>query len=352
MIRLLYIGESWHGSSARSLREALERQAGVTIGDIGEDHYLPRFRSLPLRLWNRVALPFQKRELAVAIRRAISDFAPDAIVVYKGRGISKKLVLEMKQRGGPVVNVFPDCSPHPHGRGLREAIGHYDLVISTKTFHPALWKSVYGYNNNCVWVPHGYDPTLHFWPQPPTPDKYDVALCSMWRPEYHALMLEFWNALSDRNVSVAIAGPRWIEHRKELPDHWVYLSAREGRSYGQFVRSARIIIAPVNRQMVVDGKRQPGDEDTARTYELAAAHCFFLHQRTEFVSRIYDETNEVPMWSNGRELAELVRRWLPDEEGRKKMAARAHSRAVPAYSVAHRAAAVLRHVQQLLPNRQ
>ena len=124
-----------------------------------------------------------------------------------------------------------------------------------------------------------------------------------------------------------------------------------GRAYGEFLRSAKIAIAPVNREVVIRGVKQPGDEDSTRTYELAAAHCFFLHQRTDYVSTVYDEQNEVPLWGDATELASLVRRWLPDETGRRSMAAKAHARAVPAYSIPQRAASVLQHIKQLIKAR-
>ena len=72
--------------------------------------------------------------------------------------ISRRLVRQMKARGVLTVNVFPDCSPHAHGRGLSRAIGEYDLVVSAKPFHPGGWQHVYGLRNTCVCVPHGYDP--------------------------------------------------------------------------------------------------------------------------------------------------------------------------------------------------
>jgi spore maturation protein CgeB len=247
-----------------------------------------------------------------------------------------------------VINIFPDCSPHAHGRRLQESMSCYDLVISTKPFHPQLWQSVYGYRNSCVFVPHGYDPAVHYWGDPSPSQAYDVALCCTWRPEYHRLMRSFANALDDDRVSVAIAGSGWSAHRNQFPQHWHFVGLREGPAYGEFLRSAKIAIAPVNREMLIGGVKQPGDEDTTRTYELAAAHCFFLHQRTDYVATVYDEQNEVPLWGDATELASLVRHWLPDEAGRRLMAARAHARAVPAYSIPQRAVGVLQHIEQLI----
>jgi len=351
MMRILFIGETWQGSSARSLREALSGQDGMTVRDIGEDTFIPAHRHFPLRAANRVLRRFQRHELERAILLATGEFKPDAVVVYKGTHISAALVSQIQTLGSAVVNVFPDYSPHAYGAQLHDALGMYDLAISTKPFHPPLWGAEYGYRNRCVFVPHGYDPSVHYWHSPPTSHVYDVALCSTWRPEYHRLMRKFAEVLDDRGVSVAIAGSGWSDHTDDLPAHWQVFGARSGRSYGEFVRSAKIAIAPVNRTVVINGIEQHGDEDTTRTYELAAAHCFFLHQRTDYVSTIYDEHTEVPFWNDGSELALLVRRWLADPAGRRAMAGRAHTRAVPAYSIPQRALSVRRHVEALIETR-
>jgi spore maturation protein CgeB len=278
----------------------------------------------------------------------MSGFRPDVVVVYKGSGIDASLVQEIRSSGSPVINVFPDYSPHAFGRQLQEAMGYYDLVISTKPFHPQLWHSVYGYRNPCVFVPHGYDPKIHYWADPSPSQSYDVVLCGTWRPEYHRLMRSSADAIGDDRISVAIAGSGWPAHRDQLPRHWHYVGPMMGQAYAEFLRSAKIAIAPVNREVVIRGVTQPGDEDSTRTYELAAAHCFFLHQRTDYVATVYDETNEVPLWGNATELACLVHRWLPDDLGRRSMAARAHTRAVPAYSILQRAGSVLKHIEQLI----
>lgn len=348
MTRILFVGETWQGSTARALCEALALQPKVAISDVGEDRFFPKYHHLPMRIVNRLLQPLQRRELESAVLRAMRRFSPDVIVVYKGVSIGSGLLEEIRRSGVPVINVFPDYSPHAYGRRLQEAVGRYDLVISTKPFHPQFWQSVYGYRNPCVCVPHGYDPAVHYWANPSPNQAYDVVLCATWRPEYHQLMRSFADLLGDNTVSVAVAGSGWLAHRDHLPRHWQCSEPRIGRAYGEFLRSAKIVIAPVNREVVIRGVKQPGDEDTIRTYELASAHCFFLHQRTDYVAAVYDEQNEVPLWCDATELARLVRRWLPDEAGRRLMAARAHARAVPAYSILQRAASVLQYIEQLI----
>jgi len=348
MMRVLCIGESWQGSCARSLREAFTAHPDVTVGEVAEDHYLPKHSGILLRVANRLLHTLQLSELERAIRKALIDFRPEVVVAYKGTGIGSDLVRDIQRLGIPVINVFPDLSPHAHGRRLKEALGLYDLVISTKPIHPALWTSVYGYSNHCVCVPHGYDPQVHMWDAPCGTHEYDVTLCCTWRPEYHRLMCDFAEALQNPGITVAIAGAGWLSRRKELPRQWRFLEPLTGRAYGEFLRSGKVAIAPINREMMINGVRQPGDEDTTRTYELAAAYCAFLHQRSEFVATIYDEQTEVPLWRDAEELAALVRRWVPDEAGRRLIAARAHARAVPEYSIPERAKSVLQHVRALI----
>lgn len=350
MTRILFVGETWNGSSARSMRYALATLPGVELDDIGEDSFLPKHRLLILRGVNRVLLPLHRHELSNAIEARIERFKPDVLIAYKGWGLTPATVRTSKSRGIATINIFPDCSPHAHGTNLKKTVGEYDLVISTKPYHPANWRSIYGYSNPCVCVPHGYDPAVHLWTNAPSQDemKFDVALAATWRPQYDELIRSLNNSLGSNNLRVAIVGAGWSERRASFPRHWTIAGPMHGRAYGEYLRDARIVIAPVHRELVIDGKHQPGDEDSTRTYELAAAHCFFLHRRTPFVSQLYDEEREVPLWDTPEELAALIRQFLPDQKRRMEMAAAAHARAVPAYSIQSRAAAVLDNVRALL----
>lgn len=350
-MKVLFVGESWSGSSARSIREALIQLPGVRLDDIGEDHYFPKGRSMAMRLASRLLNRWHRLELARDVTACIAATRPEVLMVYKGTGLTADVVRFAKAEGVFTVNLYPDMSPHTHGKQLKDAMGIYDLVVSTKPFHPAAWKSIYGYANPCVCVPHGYDPTVHYWAEPPVAQDVDVVLVGTCRPEYEQLMIELANELGDAAISVKIGGNGWNGSRSRLPAHWQISGPQVGRAYGEFVRRARVVIAPVNSEVVVDGARQPGDEDSTRTYELAAAGCFFLHRRTPYALRIYDESTEVPMWDTAAELAALVRRFLPDEASRRAMAAKAHARAVPAYSIPGRAKAVLEHVQAALRTR-
>ena len=203
-------------------------------------------------------------------------------MTYKGYSVRADLVADVRALGALTVNIYPDYSPHAHGMAHRKAIGAYDLVISTKAFHPSLWRQTYGYENRCLFVPQGYDPNLHLVPEPPSVFEFDVVMVATYRPEYGRLFIDLAKALDDRK-------PPRRDRRKRLGGRprppaaaMVFPGPVQGRGYVSLLRRGRICIAPLTREVVIAGQPQPGDMDTTRTYELAAAHCFFIHRRTDF----------------------------------------------------------------------
>ena len=337
IFRILFVGESWLGSCARSLKEALGRHAEVLLDEVHEDLFIPKPRGRLLRAVNRILRPMYRQELYRQILSRVAAFKPDIVMTYKGHPIDAAFVRGLQALGCTVVNVYPDCSPHAHGAEHKKAVAAYDLVISTKRFHPALWHSVYGYENHCVFVAQGYDPLLHLVPDPPGEQRFDIALVATWRPEYGDLMRTLADLLRGRGITVGIGGNGWIARRGDFPADWILAGEVTGRAYVEFLRAGRICLAPMTGVSVLNGASQPGDEDTTRTYELAAAHCFFMHRRTSFVRHLYDEETEVPMYDTADELAQKILRFLSRPHDRAQMAAKAHARAVPAYSIDSRA---------------
>jgi hypothetical protein len=346
-MRLLFVGESWLGSSARGLREALSEQPGVIVEEIATDLVMPSGGPKIIRAVDRIVAPIRKRELLKRVRQHADYFRPNIIIFYKGPGFDADFLEDIKRSVAPIVNVFPDFSPHAYGPILARSMGVYDLVISTKPFHPPNWGAIYGYTNRCVFVPHGYDSKLHLRSDPPSGFAFDVLLAASGRPEYYDLMTAVARNLPDQSIKVALAGPHWATLREAFPRHWIFLGPQHGMCYVETLRRARIVIAPVHSRVNINGREQPGDVDTTRTYELAAAHCFFIHRRTEFVRNVYDEETEVPMFDDPVELVEKMRYYLPHEDKRAHMAAAAHARAVPRQSLNARAQEIVKHLRQL-----
>lgn len=336
-MRILFVGESWHGSCARSLKEALRRRPDIVLDEVNEDLWFPRPHARWLRALSRLTVGAYRREFSEHVLARVREFRPDVLMAYKGNPVRADLLEAVRTLGVRTANVYPDCSPHAHGDFHRRAVGTYDLVISTKPYHPALWAQTYGYRNRCAFVPQGYDATLHQVDTPPIDQPFDVVVVATWRAEYGRLMSDLARRFAADPIRVAIGGLGWERHRAGLPPSWVLLGGLVGRSYVEALRKGRICIAPLTREVSIRGVEQPGDVDTTRTYELAAAHCFFLHRRTAYAQGVYDEQTEVPMFDDAAELTAQVRYYLNHEAERRRMAAAAHLRAVPSYSLDARA---------------
>ena len=313
------------------------RHVKVELDEVNEDLFFPKHRAKWLRGLHRLLHKAYTQELYRQILLRVAVFKPDFMLVYKGHSFTVEFIQQLHALGVRTVNIYPDCSPHAHGNAHRQAVGEYDLVISTKPFHRSLWQPVYGYANECEFVPQGYDPALHLVARPPTNQPFDIALVATWRPEYGDLMKRLATLLEGKAVKVAVGGNGWVQRRTEFPADWVFAGGLQGRSYIRWLRQGKICLAPVTREVLINGARQPGDEDTTRTYELAAAHCFFIHRRTDFVKTLYDEIEEVPMYETAEELAAMILHYLPLPDERARLATQAHRRAVPAYSLDSRA---------------
>ena len=321
------------------MKEALARNPAIELDELAEDGFLPKVRSRGLRALNRITRPLYRQDFNNQVLDRVRHNSSDFLVTYKGNFVHADLLRRVSAMGVKTVNIYPDCSPHAHGKPHREAVGLYDLVISTKEYHPDLWHELYSYQNRCVFVPQGYDPLLHLVSRPQSDFQFDVVMIATYRPEYGRLILDFLHAIGRANIKVAIGGHGWNVLKSQLPSSWQFLGGITGRGYVDALRAGKICVAPLTRQMAVDDKPQPGDVDTTRTYELAAAHCFFVHQRTDFVRDLYESIG-VPMFEGGDELAEQVMRYIDAPVDRSRIARAAHQHAVPRFSTDSRAAEI------------
>lgn len=348
LLRILYVGESWRGSSARSLREALGAKAGIELDDISEDRFVTVGDSWPLRGARRLLRRFEHHALARAVALQVHHFKPDVLLVYKGTCVSKSLLREMRLLGVRTANVYPDASPVAYGRRHAASVGEYDLVISTKPWHPGRWRKDFGYANKCVFVPHGYDPTVHYWPGPSDQQDIDIVLVATCRDEYGVTMARLGQLIPDRDVSCTIGGCGWRAYSRSVPSHWRLVGPVSGRAYGTLLRRGRIVIAPVTRHVRGRAGSCEGDQDSTRSYELAAAGTFFLHRATPYIRDVYREDKEVVLWDDVDELAGKIRLYLGHPDARRIIAEAAHRRAVPDYSIPTRANAILTHIRALV----
>ena len=349
-MKILYAGHFLSGATGRSVKDAMARMPDVEIDEFDMDNFTPVGRSFRTRAIYKLIRPWQYADLRKTLLSRARYVRPDAIMTTKGSALDVMTIRALQDEIGPVFNQWPDPSPLAFGKTIRNAVGAYDAVFSTKRHHPGIWASEYGYSNPCYHVPHGYSPETHLCdgPADEADQDYDVVSIASGRPEYYELIREFHNALAGRKLRVALGGAAWDRYPDGLPEGFENIGERFGRAYTDWLRRGKIVIAPVMTGVNVQGEIKRGDEVTNRTYQCAAACTFFIHTRTSEAKELYDEETEVPMYSDGAELAKLVLHYLDRPAERRKLAMAAHRRAVPHYSHDARAARMIELIRQTM----
>ena len=342
-MKILYAGHFLSGATGRSIKDALARRPDVEVDEFDMDNYMPVGRSFRTKAVYKLIRKWQIADLRKMLLARARYVQPDAVITTKGSALDVATIRTLQAEVAPVFNHWPDPSPLAFGSEIREAVGTYDAVFSAKRHHPHIWAEEYGYSNPCYHVPHGYSPETHLHREPPDESGqiYDVVAIASGRAEYYQLIAEFIAALGGRRLRVALGGAAWDRFPGGLPDGFENIGEIFGRAYTDWLRRGKIVVAPVMTGVRIDGQKKQGDQVTERSYQCAAAHTFFVHTRTDEAKELYDEETEVPMYSDGAELAKQVLHYLERPEDRRRMAFAAYQRAVPAYSHDARAAQIL-----------
>ena len=340
-LRILFLGDNWHGSCARACCYAL-RRLGCDVTDIDLQTFIPQWRQRSNRAITRLLRPRIVREYNQLILDCASQIRPDILLAFKGSFVESRTLETLRQSQIALYNYYPDTSPSAHDRLLTESIRGYDCVFYTKKFWSLNMPEALA-ARPVAFLPHGYDPDVH---QVLSLDHRDTA-------DYghnvtvigsHTLYKE--RLLSDLvrrcpNLDLHIYGSRWVESLRspELNTH-IHGFALFGSKYAKAIRASRISLAITSGK--VDGVAQ-GDETTTRTYEIPACGGFMLHERTPELLELYDEGKEVACFGSVEELASKIDYYLAHPEECQAIARAGHARCVPAYSYDSRVKEILRY---------
>lgn len=340
MLRILFTGENWYGSNARSCAESL-RRLGHDVLDIDQQTFIPQvtmFTSRVVRrlLWFRLNEEFNRYVLSQA-----EAFQPDIFLAFKGGHLHPGSLKLLRRRGIPLYNYFPDTSAFAHGKRIPRSLPEYDCIFYTKPFwYSDTTKRIplkAGY-----FLPHGYDPLLH---RPVDLNQRDIADfgCDVsfiaTYTAYKAGILEQLIRLRP-GLDLRIWGNGWAA----LPDSsklraCVKGTALVGEGYIRGIRSTRINLAIMSGQVAGSSS---GDLTTSRTYIIPASGAFMLHQRNPEVLGLYDEGTEIACFESPEELADKIDYYLAHPGEREAIARAGYERCVPAYSYDNRMAELIR----------
>jgi len=340
MLRILFVGENWHGSNARACSEAL-RRLGCDVLDIDLQSSFPQVNLFTSRIVRRVFWSRLVDEFNIQILKAAESFCPDVFFAYKGNWIHRSTLKSIKRHEIPLYNYYPDTSAFAHGKWLPLSLPEYDCIFHTKPFwYDDVSKQIK--LKSGVFLPHGYNPGLH---RPLELDERDISeyRCDV---SFIASHTQYKEQLLDRLISLrpdlnlCIWGNRWKDSSESSKlRRCIKGFPLIGERFVRAILAARINLAIMSG--VVRGASS-GDLTTSRSYAIPAAGGFMLHERNSEVLDLYHEGKEIACFESVEELADKIDYYLAHPAEREKVARAGHLRCVPAYSYDNRMAKILR----------
>jgi spore maturation protein CgeB len=344
MLRILFLGENWYGSSARACCYAL-RRLGCDVMDVDVQTFFPQLQKRSSRGLLRVLRQHLVDEYNAAIVRASETFRPDLLLSFKAQHLRARTLRALRGQGIPLYNYYPDTSAFAHGPLLAESLPEYDCVFYTKGFWDRDVRRQVSLRES-VYIPHGYDVAIHrpirLEERDRTQYRADVVVIAT-HTKYKEEVLHELLTLRPR-LKLAVWGNQWRQTCNSASvRQFVVGEPLVGDSYAKAIGAAKINLALLSGQ--VQGSSR-GDETTTRTYEIPACGGFMLHARSAELLELYTESKEVACFSSARELAEKIDYYLAHPGEREAIARAGYLRCVPAYSYDNRMAEILRWHEQ------
>ena len=339
-MRILFLGTNWFGSCARACSAALRRM-GHDVFDVDTQTFVPQWRQRSSRALIRLIFGVARREYNEQILDSATLYKPDLVIAFKGLLVTPETLRELRQRGIPTYNYYPDTSAFSHRDLIPESMGEYDHIFYTKRFWAEDVKRHGIQLRGSEYLAHGYDPELH---RPLNLTEEDrhlfgsdaifIATHTKAKEDILGELLAKWPTLNLR-----VWGGGWTERcRTQSVKKKVIGQPLYGNAYAKAIRASKVNLAILSG--VVTGASS-GDLTTTRTYEIPACGGFMLHERNTELAELFREGEEVACFASAEELADKIRYYLENETERTQIARRGFERCVPAYSYDSRAARIL-----------
>ncbi|MEU8901482.1 glycosyltransferase [Nocardia sp. NPDC048505] len=294
-MRILYVGDDWVGSNARSLADGF-RQAGHEIVVLDSTAVtLPARGSAPwvyAKLAHRRA-PWQVERLHAAIDEAAAALRPDLLVVFKGVHLDQRRLLEVPARVR--VHYSPDDVANPDNISA-DYLAHesgWDLVVTTKRHNVPELRDRGA--REVLFVRSAYDPAWHHRTARRGTREYLAGFIGVCRPDRRDDLVELARRYGEHML---VRGPGW----RRVPELRTTGATVGGPVYGQRYST---VVASVTANLVLLNSDNR-DTHTCRTFEVPAAGGLFVGERTDEHAELLRDTVECLLFSDQDELYHLL----------------------------------------------
>ncbi len=320
-MKILYAAQLSANDSAQYRAWALER-LGHTVVPLNLLGYVPE-NALMAKLAFRAQMGPWMWRLNRDILKAAEREGPEIFWADKALGVWPETLDTLHSMGVATVSYMIDNAfgprRDPGWRLYKKAIPHYDLHAVQRDKNIADYMGCGA--RDVIKIQTAYEPTIHFPPQEGWNDadrdrgvsfigtSYDD------RPEF---LTRLWRA----GLPVVISGDRMWKHRL-APDALAALYSGS-ELYGAAYREG-IWRSKINLSFITHSNQ---DEFVHKSFEIAACEGFLLAERSDGHKLKFEEDVEAVFFTGFEECADKIRRYLPDEAARARIAAAGRARAL------------------------
>jgi len=231
----------------------------------------------------------------------------------------------------------------PGWRLYMKDIPHYDLHVVQRDSNIVDYKSRGG--RNVVKIQTAYEPTMHFPPPPGWSDANrdrEVSFIGTPYDNRAEFLTRLWKEFG---LPVTLSGGLvWKRHLSAEATAALY------RGHGELFRNEYregIWKSKINLSFITHANK---DEFTHKSFEIAACQGFLLAERSEGHLQRFVEDEEAVFFSTIEECVAKIRRYLPDEAARDRIAAAGRARAERSgYHNDAQVAKIVERARQLIP---
>lgn len=345
-MKILYAGGMAEGSASFHRRLALERM-GHEVFPLDSLQYVLKTPLLHKIAFRLSAGP-QVQRLNRDMLRIAEMKKPDVLWADKQLMLQPGTLKKLRAMGLVTVSYMIDnpFGPRkdPGWRLYKKDLPLFDLHVQQRDVSIQHYKDRGA--RDLVKVLIGFEPTAHY----PSP----VAMTDADRDREVSFVgtpyddrAQVLSDLSAAGLPVAISGNArsW---KKELSEETFAKVFRHGELFGDAYREA-IWKSKINVSFLTKSNQ---DEYTQKSFEIAGCGGFLLAERSEGHTKRFKEGEEAAFFSSTAELIEQIKRYLPDEAARNRIAAAGHERAVrDGYDNESQLKLVLAKVEQLVAAR-
>jgi spore maturation protein CgeB len=345
-MKILYAGEQASGTSSLYRRLALERM-GHNVVTLDPTKYVLGNKLLQKVGFRLAAGPHAERLNRDLLRLAEAErpdlFWADKVLLLQPQTLKKMAAMGIASVSYMIDNAFGPRRD-PGWRLYMADIPFFDLHVTQRTVNFADYMRMGA--KDVMKVQTAYEQTVHFASPEPIMDAERIREVSFIGTPYDD-RAEVLTKLSEAGLPVTISGnPR--QWRRALKAEAYARMFRIGELYEKDYRET-IWRSKINLSFLT---RSNQDEYTHKSFEIAGCGGFLLAERSAGHLLKFKEGEEAVFFSGVDELIQKIRRYLPDEAARARIAAAGQARAVrDGYHNDHQVRLIVARVQEIMAAR-